>query len=239
MADPRAAGGEALLALSQFFVEDSSIGDTLLRVTELACQVAPADMAGITMLVEGKLTTGIFTDPDAPEIDEAQYQTGQGPCLDAFRNKVVYRIDSTTNDDRWPEFALAAGNHGILSTLSVPVVARDESFGALNLYARQAAAFDEIDAEHVGTFARHAASVLANARVYWDSRRLNENLNQTLRSRALIDQATAILMATGRTSQEAFQVLVRASQRENRMLRDIASEIVDRAALRELGIDPT
>ena len=33
----------------------------------------------------------------------------------------------------------------------------------------------------------------------------------------------------GRSPDEAFQVLVRASQRENRKLRDIAAEIVERA----------
>ncbi len=44
-------------------------------LAELACRVAPADMAGITMLVGGKPRTAVFTDSEAPEIDEAQYDT--------------------------------------------------------------------------------------------------------------------------------------------------------------------
>ena len=77
------------------------------------------------------------------------------------------------------------------------------------------------------TFATHADFVLTNAQVYWDARHLNENLNQAMQSGATIDHSVGIVMATGsKSSQEAFQVLVRASQRENRKLREIAASIV-------------
>jgi len=227
-------GAEAFLALSQFFVNDSTLGETLTRVAELSCEVGPADMAGITMLVDGKPRTGVFTDPEAPLIDESQYDTGQGPCLDSFRLQRVYRIDSTADDNRWPTFAGDARAHGILSTLSLPISAQGEGLGALNLYARKPSAFDDECIERMIAFARHASIVLANSQVYWDARQLNENLSQAMRSRAIIDYATGILMASGgRSPEEAFQLLVRASQRENRKLRDIAAEIVDRTARRD------
>jgi AmiR/NasT family two-component response regulator len=51
-----------------------------------------------------------------------------------------------------------------------------------------------------------------------------------MESRATIEQAKGILIAQSHVSpDEAFQLLVRASQRENRKLREIAAEIVDRA----------
>ena len=216
-------------ALVQFFVRDGTLGDTLLHVAQLACQAGPADMAGITMLVDGVPSTAVSTDAEAPDIDKAQYESGQGPCLDAFRNQQIYRIASTAADVRWPEFARNAASHGIKSTLSLPITAREEGLGALNLYARTEAAFNDADAERMMIFATHSAFVLANAQVYWDARLLNENLNQAMQSRATIDYAVGIVMATGgKSSQEAFQVLVRASQRENRKLREIAEEIVAR-----------
>lgn len=221
---------DAFGALAQFFVHDGTLGDTLLRVAELACRAGPADMAGITMLVDGVPSTGVFTDSEAPEIDKAQYESGQGPCLDAFRNQKVYRMESTATDLRWPQFARDAAAHGIKSTLSLPITARAEGLGALNLYSRTEAAFGETDAERMMTFATHAAVVLTNAQVYWDARHLNENLNQAMQSRATIDHAVGIVMATGgKSPEEGFQVLVRASQRENRKLREIAAEIVARA----------
>ena len=175
---------DGLGALSQFFINDGTLGDTLQRVAELACEAAPADMAGVTLLVEGRASTGVFTDPEAVEIDQDQYGTGRGPCLDAFRNRLVYRIDATSEETRWPEFARAADAHGICSTLSLPIIARDETFGALNLYSRKLAAFDEQSADRLRGFVRQAAIVLANAQVYWDARNLSENLNQAMRSRA-------------------------------------------------------
>jgi len=225
---------DGLGTLSQFFINDGTLGDTLQRVAELACEAAPADMAGVTLLVEGRASTGVFTDPEAVEIDQDQYGTGRGPCLDAFRNRLVYRIDATSEETRWPEFARAAFAHGICSTLSLPIIARDETFGALNLYSRRPAAFDDESADRLRGFVRQAAIVLANAQVYWDARNLSENLNQAMRSRATIDYAVGIVMAHGgRSPEEAFQVLVRASQRENRKLREIAGEIVERASRRQ------
>ena len=48
-------------------------------------------------------------------------------------------------------------------------------------------------------------------------------------ARESIDHAVGIVMSHGgRTPKDAFEILVRASQRENRKLREIAEEIVAR-----------
>jgi GAF domain-containing protein len=113
------------------------------------------------------------------------------------------------------------------------MIARGESLGALNLYSRTAP-FDQAAGDRVLAFARHAAIVLANAQVYWDARQLTENMQQAMASRSQIDQAMGILMADGgRSADEAFQLLVHASQRENRKLRDIATEIISRVTERK------
>ena len=220
---------ESLRALTQFFVNDGTLGDTLLRVSEMACSITPATYAGITLLVDGAPGTGVFTHPDAPEIDEAQYRSGEGPCMYAFRNQQIYRIDDTSSDPRWPEFAAAALGHGIHATLSVPLAARGTGLGALNLYAERTEAFNDVHEKAVLVFAEQASIALANAQVYWDARELGENLSEAIKSREVISQAVGIVMSTGgRTPDEAFQVLASASQRENRKVRDIAAEIVTR-----------
>jgi AmiR/NasT family two-component response regulator len=113
--------------------------------------------------------------------------------------------------------------------LSLPLVAQEEGVGALNLYSRRGT-FTASD-ENVGAiFATQAAIVLVNAQAYWDARHLSEQLGEAMEYRAMIEQAKGILMAGGgRNADEAFQLLVRASQRENRNLRDIAAELVQRA----------
>ena len=233
MQDEEDAIREGVRALTQFFVDDGTLGDTLHRVCELSCSVTPASYAGITMIVEGRPGTGVFTHADAPEIDATQDRSGEGPCMYAFRDQRAYRIDSTTDDTRWPEFAGVAAAHGIGSTLSVPLAARGRPLGALNLYAIAPESFTDAHEETATHFAGQASIALANAQVYWDSRQLGENLTQAIESRETIGRAVGILMAVGgRSPDAAFQILANASQRENRKLREIAVEIVERTVAR-------
>jgi GAF domain-containing protein len=224
---------EALRALSQFVVSKISLGDTLLRVSQVTIDAMPAaDMAGITLLdAEGKPATGVFTDPEAPEIDAAQYSSGRGPCLDSWRERRIVRLEDLNNADiDYPEFATAARAHGIRSTLSLPLVAGEDAAGALNLYSRTTAAFTLEDEEMGTMLAGAAAIVLVNASAYWQAAQLSEQLSQAMRSRAVIEQAKGILMARSPrlSADDAFDLLRKASQRENVKLRDVAQRIVDR-----------
>ena len=220
---------ESLAALSRFFVGDATMGDTLRRVIELVVvAMPPATYAGISMLVDDKVTTSVFSDPEVPEIDQAQYSAGTGPCLDAYRDGEVHRIASTERDDRWPEFCRTAVEHGIRSTLSLPLRVGDDSVGALNLYSTLEDGFSKEDQANGETFALQAAVVLANAQAYWDARTLGEHLAEAMQSRATIEQAKGILMAQSNVGPDAaFEMLRSASQRENRRLRDVAQALVD------------
>jgi GAF domain-containing protein len=229
----------SLKALTTFLVGDASVADTLQRIIDLAVvAVPPAAYTGITMLVEDKPTTSVFSDPEVPEVDQTQYDTGQGPCLDAFRDKAVYTIGSTQRDTRWPSFSRTAADHGIGSTLSLPLVAGDEALGALNFYAKAENAFAEDDQQRGQAFATQAAAVLANAQAYWDARALNEQLTEAMRSRATVEQAKGILMGQSRVNAgTAFDLLRKLSQRENRMLRDVAKDLVERSGAGDSGAE--
>jgi hypothetical protein len=56
---------------------------------------------------------------------------------------VVFRIEDTASDQRWPEFASAAHAAGIGSTLSLPLDVGGAALGALNLYSRRVGSFDD------------------------------------------------------------------------------------------------
>lgn len=227
---PQEPLARSLSALSRFFVGDGTMHETLTRVAGYAEEAVPAAaMTGITMLVEGRARTAVFTDESAPEIDSAQYETGIGPCLDSFRHRKVFRIGDTTTDARWAPFSKAAAAYGIRSTLSIPMVANHEGVGALNFYSKTPHGFADDDVEVASLFGAQAAIVLANAQAYWDAHQLSQNLATAMQSRAVIEQAKGILMGAQRCSaDEAFQILVRASQRENRKLREIAEDLVGR-----------
>ncbi len=61
-------------------------------------------------------------------------------------------------------------------------------------------------------------------------------LNESIEYRAIIEQAKGILMAAQHCSaEEAFDLLVAASQRENIKVREIARRLVDRATTPDQG----
>jgi GAF domain-containing protein len=112
--------------------------------------------------------------------------------------------------------------------MSVPVPLQREVLAALNIYSTRPDAFDDAAAELGVTFAAYAGVTLANKHLYDAQGRVVEQLQNAMRSRAVIEQAKGIVMAERRcTAQEAFDVLVHMSQEQNRKLRDVAQTLVD------------
>lgn len=225
---------ESLSALSRFLVGDGTLEGTLLQVSELTVDAIPAaSLTGITLLVDGRRRAAAFTDEAAREIDQAQYDTGEGPGLDAFREQKIVLVDSTEEDGRWPAFREAAVAHGVRSSLSLPLVVGKVSLGAMNLYGVEPRSFQTADRDTGTVFAAQAAIVLANAEAYGDAISLSERLSEAMSRRAVIEQAKGMLMVAQRCDEEeAFTLLVQASQRENVKLRDVARRIVANATER-------
>jgi GAF domain-containing protein len=228
-------------ALSRFLVARATLGETLQRVAELALAATPSAQAvGLTLLEGRRKPVTVFAS-DAPlssAIDHVQYQEDVGPCVEAYRHRTVIAVgDTATVGQRWPGYARAAVAAQVGSTVSLPLAAGEEAYGALNLYARRTFAFADADIEATTMFATQASTVLANASAYWDVRDLATGLEQAMKTRAVIEQAKGKLMASGRyTADEAFDVLVRASQRANVRVRDLAARIVD-GSVPELGTE--
>ena len=232
MADPLLH--ESLAALSRFVVGGSTLEESLERVAVLAVKAMPAASgAGVTLIENDRPRAVVYTDPTAPEIDQAQFASGAGPCLVAHRERKPVVVPSTTDDGRWPAFSVAAAARRVRSALALPLVVGERSVGVLSIYAEQPGVFGDAEQETAMRFADHAAVVVANAQAYFDVSRLSERLGEALRHRGVIEQAKGMLMAAQRCGEdEAVELLVRASQRENVKVRDIAHRIVAAASQR-------
>ncbi|HEX8001962.1 MAG TPA: GAF domain-containing protein [Mycobacteriales bacterium] len=193
MNDPELdAPREALLGLLR---TEESWTDTLLRVATLACaSIEGCDSGSVTLWREGQPYTVVSTDDLAQEIDDAQYDVMEGPCLDASRTGRSYVIGDMAADPRWPTFSGVAAMRGARSSLSVALTVRGESIGALNLYSRGAHGFDGAVRAAEG-FAGQASVAIANARVYQASRTLAERLEEALRAAAEVEQAKGRALA--------------------------------------------
>ena len=219
---------ELLLSLNRMMVDEESLEDTLRRVAYLASEEAiGADAAGVTLRREGGATTPAYYGDAALALDSAQYASDDGPCLTAFRTGQTVRIDVIAgHSERWPSFAAQAAEHGVRSSLSLPLIVRTESIGALNLYSRSLAPFAEEHVEIACVFAQQSAVALADAEVYWRTYTLTQNLGIALENRDRIGQAKGILINAHKiTGDEAFDLLRRASQHLNLKLRDVADYV--------------
>jgi GAF domain-containing protein len=234
------ASSDAIESLAHAASGEDSFDATLQQVVDFACEVITnCSMAGITLLSQGGPTTAVATSDVAARVDAIQYRVNGGPCLDAYRRQTINRIDSTEDDERWPEFCRGAAEAGVCAVLSYPLVVHGDGIGALNLYSGIKSGFDVVAERAGAVFAQHASITLANARAYWRTEEIRHHLEEALATRGVIDQAKGILMAReGYSADEAFDVLKQASQRANRKVHDISQELVHRARRAERAARP-
>ena len=223
--DDRASGSDLatqLSELAQSLQQEPGVEATLQGIVDGAVALIPgtehASMSAFSKRQEAHTRAASGELPR--RVDQAQAETGQGPCLDTLYEQRTARIPVMADERRWPEFADRARELGIGSMLAVQLFVEGDSLGALNLFSSQPDSFDE-ESEHVALlFASHAAIAMSEAQD-------QENLRGAIDFRDLIGQAKGILMERHRiTSEQAFLVLSRASQNSNRTLRDVASELV-------------
>lgn len=203
--------------------------DTLEEIGQRALEaLPPAEFLAMIVALNGKPKTPVSSDQRALELDEVQYAADRGPCLDSFRDSELYVITDTRSDGRWPEFCEAATDRNVFSTMSLPLAAGEVRLGAMNLYSSEPGSFQDNEQRVGEIFAAQASVLLANAQAYHDAQTMSDNLSTAMQSRAVIEQAKGVIIAsTGCTPDEAFEVLTRQSQHENRKLRDVATELVN------------
>jgi GAF domain-containing protein len=223
---------EAFAQLGRIKLSDTNLDGVLDTIAGLAKRTIPgASEVSVTLVRGNGAHTAAFTGELALSLDESQYQSGHGPCLDASAAAATMSVPDMASEKRWPQWAARARETGVNSSLSIGLPVQDTVTGALNMYATRPDAFDD-DAIVLGqTFAGYAAVALANAHLYDTTASLAQQMQAAMDSRAVIEQAKGIVMADRRcTADEAFSTLIKVSQDSNRKLRDVAAALVARTA---------
>jgi hypothetical protein len=225
---------EALDRLGRIRLTDHSMRSLLGEIASLAQRSLPGRLeASVTLLTGDDPVTAVTTGPLALDPDEVQYGQGHGPCLHAAAEGEPVEVLDMRSDSRWPRFGEAAVRHGCLSSLSLPFPLHEGVSGALNIYARSPAAFDEESRAFAGRFASYGAVVAGNMLVYESALDRAKNLEAALVSRAVIDQAKGILMERFKlTADQAFRALAQVSMETNTKVRDIAERFIETGELR-------
>jgi hypothetical protein len=223
--------------IAEQLYDADSFDDVLSRIAEAAVStIAGCRMASVTLCERSGYRTAASTDPAATAVDQAQYQSREGPCLDAVEASMVYA--QSFPDERWPTLASRPTESGVQSALSyrlatVSSATADSGGGSLNSYGVIPYAFNDT-AQEIGLILAAHASVAARA---VDERSTLQSLGrdpqQVLLSRDVIGQAKGILMERLKiTPEDAFDLLRRSSQHLNLKLRDVARGLAETGEFR-------
>jgi GAF domain-containing protein len=219
------------VAIARRFEAAEDPAETQDRITRAAVDTVPGCAhASISMVRRGGRVTTVAPTDDVPAtVDAIQYETRQGPCLEAIWDDEVVLIDDLASDERWPAFAArSTAETPVRSILAARLFVQDDVIGALNLFAESPRAFDDHDAAVATILAGHAALAVSAAR----EKQHAEQLDEALQSNRDIGVAMGVLMArSGLTREQAFAVLREASQRLNVKLRDVAADVAETGQL--------
>jgi hypothetical protein len=223
---------EQLASLTRTLLQARTVDEVLYRVAITARQsITGADIVSVTLrLPDGDFITPVVTDPDATGLDELQYRTNEGPCIDATRTsgKGVAICNDLSTETRWPRFVRAAKEAGVVAVLCTGILPDSDPprFGALNIYSRGTLGLTSQGQDIALLLATHAALALASTEARTAGQLREAQFLEALDSRDIIGQAKGILMERrGITSEEAFEVLRVCSQELNVKLADVARNL--------------
>jgi hypothetical protein len=203
------------------------------ELVDFASRVVPhAISVGLTLVHgEGEPTTLAASGDLSSAVNAIEHECGEGPCLDAIEYDDISVANDLAADDRWPKFVeRAVRETPVRSMFGTRIFLDGHERGALNFYAGEPNAFDQLDIG-IGAMLSAIASVALQHSI---EQRRRTNLEIALESSRVIGMAMGIVMSTRLcTADQAFDALRRASQQSNRKLRDVALEVTETGALPE------
>lgn len=204
-----------------------ALANTLARMTALIPEIITAcDGASVTLRRPDYLMTAAASDDTARDLDNIQYATHQGPCLEAATNGVQTHSAALVHEQRWQFFTPQARDRGIESILSSPLIVDHQPRGALNLYSHTPRVFLPIHKDLANVFARHTAMLL-NEPDFTEAGEFDDRIRDALASRDIIAKAQGVIMERlGTDARTAYTTLRRDSVRTSTPLRIGAGNVV-------------
>lgn len=217
-----------LVALIQVPVHITDERD-LLRTSASICAAALGPGVAVSVVVgpPAAPTMMVTSSLLAQDIDGAQMAAEEGPGPTAWATRHAVSVDDLRRNDRWPRLALRAASLPPVGVVSVPLLAADEAEGVLNAYRPTGLSTTSDFALTTHLLGSAVAAMLNQSRLRRDAERRESHARLALRSRPVIDMAKGMIMAyRGCGADEAFRLLVRASQESNVKLKDVAAQLV-------------
>ncbi|HEY9472329.1 MAG TPA: anti-sigma factor antagonist [Mycobacteriales bacterium] len=198
-----------------------SIRAALQQIVVLAARTVPGvDGAGLRLAAQPRTGPRASANDLGAAAEVLQDELGEGPSVRVGVGRPAVYVKDMTGRTGWPGFSSRAARLGVGSLLCFPLVTGRAVPGALTLYARGPNAFDAAARDVGEVFASHATVAIAGV--------LAElQLRQSMRTQEMIGQAVGVVMERqGVSSEQAFDMLRRASQASHVRLPHLAHQVV-------------
>ncbi|WGL52365.1 GAF and ANTAR domain-containing protein [Nocardioides sp. BP30] len=216
----------AFTSLARLVYHGQTYGEVYTEICRLATVVVPGcDHACITTISAGEQPAlEATTDAIAAQVDGLEWETGEGPCVDAILTQRFEWDPDITKRPAWPKLAARILDiTPVRGMLGYRLVVNDHKVGALNMFSDTPGALTQ-EAADMGAILVSFASVALTAA---NQREEAASLRQGLQSNREIGKALGMLMATHDLSDdEAFRRLRLASNRMNTRLVEVAQRVV-------------
>jgi GAF domain-containing protein len=220
----------AYVAISRLDLGARPLERTLHEIAALTQRaVREAAEVSVTLLGQEGPRTAASSGDLALRLDEQQYETGHGPCLDAALSVETNPVLVDDPAAPYPDFRRAAAADGVTRLLCVGIPAAGQVLGGINLYS-STGPFSARSTRMVRTFAGIAGLALATDHGGGVAPPA-ALVQQALASREVLDQAQGLLMVReGCSRGHAFLALVRLADEQGGSVRQAAQALVDRDA---------
>jgi anti-sigma regulatory factor (Ser/Thr protein kinase) len=219
---------EAFVDLSDRLVADYDVLEFLHLLATRCVDLLGVQAAGIMIGDQrGALRVMASSSEQAHLLKLFEVETNEGPCVDCYASGVpVDAPDLATVDPRWQRFAGEALGAGFHAAYAVPVRLRDEVIGVLNLFAVDPGPLDDTAARTARALANITTIGLLQHRAVEYRQILAEQLQLTMNSRVVIEQAKGIIAERlDLDMAESFDELSRLAARIGGQLADVASAV--------------
>jgi GAF domain-containing protein len=225
---------DTFVELADTLVDEFDVVDFLEVLTARCVELLDVTSAGILLADNqtGRLTAMAASDERARLLGLFEVQADEGPCRDCCRvGAAVVSVSFDSARERWPRFALQAAAIGFRSAEALPLRLRGEVIGSLNLFHDGPVGLDDAGLRMAQALADAATIGILQQRMLSRAESLAGQLQAALSSRVLIEQAKGVLAERLKVSpDDAFNILRSAARNRNRLLTDLAGDIVSGSA---------
>ena len=184
----------------------------------------------VTMADDGRLRFVTSVSEASAELarDHAQLHPFPCPCRDAYSTGQVVRVTDIRHDcTRWPQFSASANRLSMAGVAAVPMRLADQIIGALNLYSPEPRQWSDEDMGVAAVLADVVTSYVVNASKLRQQEQLSEQLQESLESRIVIEQAKGITSQHNSvTIYQAYELMRSHARKNNASMRVVAEAIV-------------